>query len=566
MLLIFLSWIYILFTTVNLGVSLNKIIKIKIRNFVITSIFGLFAVTILASIWAIFGRINIEFHAFLLLLNGIVFFKFRTEIVSVYKSFISDFKLLSNSLKWFLILVSILIIAQCATKPFIIDNESYYIQTIKWLNQYGFVKGLANLHIFFAQNSGWHIAQSAFNFSFLYKNFNDLSGFCLFLGNIFCVFKLNNYFKSNKTSQLIVAFPLLINVFLFKFINAPSPDIPTYIFTFIIFYYLIKENQNDKVHNFYIISILALFIFYCKITSVVILLLPLYMLFDNFKELLPKLKSIIILSFTILLLFVIKNTILVGSPFYPILNNQFIAFDFAVPKDLIEFMFNGTRIDGFYITENNLKTLSYFTIAKKWFFSSLIDSIFNLLTFITVVISPFFIFKFYNKKSYWIIFIISIIQMIIMFLSSPQYRYFIHFIFFLDFMVLAVFLKNKKLVVISIYGILIICGIVLFIPIKMNKLTTNKLMNSDATFSINNLIFPYSNSKLDAVFTKEQLGNLNYNSINEDYFIWATGNGDLPCINKYQLDFINKNYHYIPQMRTDNLKDGFYSKKVLPNE
>ena len=62
--------------------------------------------------------------------------------------------------------ITVLIIAQCSTAPFVIDNETYYIQTIKWLNEYGFVRGLANLHISLGQCSGWHILQSAFSFSF----------------------------------------------------------------------------------------------------------------------------------------------------------------------------------------------------------------------------------------------------------------------------------------------------------------------------------------------------------------------------------------------------------------
>ena len=77
MLLIFLSWIYILFTTINLGFGLDKILDLKNKNFVITAILGLFSATVFASCWAIFGRINIEFHVFLLLLNLILFFKFK---------------------------------------------------------------------------------------------------------------------------------------------------------------------------------------------------------------------------------------------------------------------------------------------------------------------------------------------------------------------------------------------------------------------------------------------------------------------------------------------------------
>ena len=169
MLLIFLSWLYILFTTINLGFGLDKILGLKNKDFVTTAILGLFSATVFASIWAIFGRINIAFHVFLLLLNLIIFFKFKKEISAIYKSFTLQIQQLELPLKLYLGIISILIIAQCASIPYVNDNESYYIQTIKWLNEYGFVKGIINIHLFFGQTSGWHITQSAFNFSFLYK-------------------------------------------------------------------------------------------------------------------------------------------------------------------------------------------------------------------------------------------------------------------------------------------------------------------------------------------------------------------------------------------------------------
>ena len=200
MTLIFLSWIYIFFTTINLGFSLDKIIYLNQRNFATTSFLGLFSATVLGCIWAIFGRLNIEFHIFILVINVFVIIKYNNDIITIYKLFYKKIRELEFALQFFLAVITILILAQCASIPYIIDNESYYIQTIKWLNEFGFVKGLANLHIFFAQTSGWHVTQSIFNFSFLYKNFNDLSGFCLLLGNIFAVLKLNKYFI-NKIYQ-----------------------------------------------------------------------------------------------------------------------------------------------------------------------------------------------------------------------------------------------------------------------------------------------------------------------------------------------------------------------------
>ncbi|WP_134140880.1 LIC_10190 family membrane protein [Flavobacterium sp. S87F.05.LMB.W.Kidney.N] len=237
MVLIIISWIYILVTTINLGVSFDKLMNLSNKNFVITSILGLFSTTILASIWAIFGRINIEFHIFLILLNIFSFLKFQNSIIDLYKTSLLELQQLPKRLKIVLCIISVLIILQCASIPFVIDNESYYIQTIKWLNEYGFVKGLSNLHLFYGQTSGWHITQSVFNFSFLYKNFNDLSGFCLLLGNVFAIQKLNEYSKNDNKNYLLVGLLPLFNIFFFQFISAPSPDIPVYIFSFIFFFY-----------------------------------------------------------------------------------------------------------------------------------------------------------------------------------------------------------------------------------------------------------------------------------------------------------------------------------------
>ena len=54
--------------------------------------------------------------------------------------------------------------------------------------------------------------------------------------------------------------------------------------------------------------------------------------------------------------------------------------------------------------------------------------------------------------------------------------------------------------------------------------------------------------------------NFYYNSpVNVDFF-WGTANGEIPCVNKKQIDYFEQKYNVKPQMRSDNLKDGFYAK------
>ena len=319
MVLIILSWIYILFTTINLGFVLDRIFILKNKDFVITSFLGLFSVTVLASIWAIFGRINVEFHIFLILSNFLIFWKFKKEIADIYKSFYFELRNLSKFLKYYLFTISILIVAQCCTAPYVIDNETYYIQTIKWLNEYGFIKGLVNLHLFLGQTSGWHITQSVFNFSFLYGNFNDLSGFCLLLGMIFSIIKLNSYYaeKRNFNFLLIGAFPFA-SIFYFQFISAPSPDMPVYVLTFLIFFLFLENFKNCNSEKFTIITTLVLYVLYIKYSTLPFVLIPVILLINNFKVLSTALWKTSILSVTIILLFIIKNVFITGHPLFPL--------------------------------------------------------------------------------------------------------------------------------------------------------------------------------------------------------------------------------------------------------
>ncbi|WP_395044811.1 LIC_10190 family membrane protein [Flavobacterium sp.] len=565
MVLIILSWIYIFFTTINLGYGLEKIISIKQRNLVITSFLGLFSATILGSIWAIFGRINIEFHVFLLVINFFIIAKYKFEIIQIYKSFIKKIKELEFGLQFFLVIISVLILAQCASIPYIIDNESYYIQTIKWINEYGFVKGLANLHIFLAQTSGWHVAQSIFNFSFLYKNFNDLSGFCLLLGNIFAIFKLNSYFKNQKKSFLIAGLLPFANVFFFQFISAPSPDIAVYILTFILLFYFIKGYKKTKIEDFNLITILTLFILFIKPTSILIALIPITLQLLNFKKLIKTMYIPTLVSILVLVVFITKNLLITGYPLFPLTNFN-LSFDYAVPKNVMQYFFSENMRYSFFISETDLKNLSPIKIAIKWLFSSNINSIFNILTLIVFTLSPIFIYKYFNKKSVWIIYLVMLIQLMFLLIIAPQYRFFIHLTLFLSFLMFASWFTHRKYILLGYFVSTLLVIIVVFFPISFKGLTQNKLISKNSNFNIENTIFPHNNTKWKTNFQKHQKGNLIYNSPINNYFFWGTGNGDLPAVNIDQLNYFEKYFYVIPQQRTNNLKDGFYPKKLSENE
>lgn len=558
MILILLSWIYILFTTINLGFFLDKILKLKVKNFAIISILGLFSTTIIASIWAIFGRINFEFHIAILFLNFILVVFNKYAILSIYRNFFYEIKKLEKSLKLFLGFITFFIIAQCASIPYAIDNESYYIQTIKWINEFGFVKGLANIHFFLGQTSGWHIAQSAFNFSFIYDKFNDLSGFCLLLGNIFAIQKLNDYFKNQEKTNLIIGLFPLANVFLFQFISAPSPDMPIYVFTFVVFAYFLENHKNFDNQTFNLISILVLFSLYIKTTAIALCILPLIILFLNYKEI--KIYKITLFSILILGLFVAKNTIVTGFPLFPITRNFGFVADYQIPEKIAVLYYSLTKYFAYSLTENQFNQMSVWEVFLRWISMPKLHGLFNKLSLFLVVFTPIILYRFFNQRRFWILYLIMSVQLLLLFLSSPQYRFFMNFILFFSFLWMTIFISKKKTILILLGFSILATAFVLFVPMNLKSLARNEHAVTTSNFSIENSIFPFQNSKYQTDFEPIENENFHYNSPKNIDFFWGTSDGEIPCVNKKQIDYFDKKYNIKPQMRSGDLKDGFYAK------
>lgn len=552
MLLILISWIYIFFTSINFGNLLLRILKCKSNYVVLTSIIGLFFITILASIWAVFGRINIEFHICILILNGAIFYTSKKNILSLYKELYNDFTFLSKPLKWMFLFNVLLILIQSSTSPILTDNETYYIQTIKWLNEYGFVPGLANLHLFLGQTSGWHITQSVFNFSFLYSNFNDINGFALVITSFFFLKRLQIYFESKSNIDLLFGlFPLLFIV-LFPFINAPSPDVMVYLLSFLVFYLFLKE----ATLNFTTILLLALFAFYIKITAAILLIIPFLILLANFSKVKSTLFKSGIISCIVFFLWTVKNIIITGYPFFPISKFTLFEVKHAIPKPILDYFFSKELMHSFYIFHGKFENNSMLDILKSYFLYNGIDSVFAIITFLLVLISPFVLIRLKNYKL-WVIYSLFIAQLLLLSFSSPQFRFYFFFTLFFGLLLISSVLKNKKFIFLAVYVNLFLILFIYFIP---NSFHYQSLEN----LTISNSIFPNSNSSTVVEYKAISNENLHYNSPLNDSLFWITGNGLLPCVSQSQIEYFQTNFNVVPQLNGATLKDGFYSKKINP--
>ncbi|MBU2938665.1 hypothetical protein KO494_03835 [Lacinutrix sp. C3R15] len=564
MLFILLSWLYILAISSIIGVTVNSIIQLKKQDTIITLFLGFFGVTLLASVWAIPFAINAYFYAFLLILTSVLSYLQYKSILAFWLQLKAETASLSLFFKVFITGIGFLILAQSASPPFVIDNESYYIQTIKWLNTYGFTNGLVNLHVFLGQTSAWHILQSAFNFSFIYKHFNDLSALALLLGNVYAIFKLQAFLSKKDTniSNLIFGLFPLWNVFFFPFISAPSPDIAIYVLSNILLHQFVLCYANYTKQAFFTVVLLSFFMAFIKLTALPFCILSL-VLYKRYFVFTRSTTSIVVLFGSLtLLLFTIKNIIITGNLVFPLQGIDRLKTSWSLPENIASYFANYTKPYAYHLTEEAFNKASLFIKLKSWLLAPTLHGIFNKAIILILLIFPIINYKSKNKKAFYAIYTIAIIAMLFLFLTSPQYRFFFPFILCFSLLIASKIFRHKNSIKTVLVCSIILVAIPLFFKIDNVQISNNKQLAVSSTFSLEYVINPYKNSKYAKKYKSIQLNKTTIHTPTEVDFFWGTGDIPLPALNQEQLDFFKTHFQIIPQQRTKHLKDGFISKKA----
>lgn len=556
MILIALSWIILLLFFISSGIAVKSVLNIKSSGNYIPIFFGVFIQCILLNICSFFFRIGLEiFIANFLISIGITYWK-SEEIKESIKEIIFDIRELSTISKLSLIVLFLFSLFKCSQYPFIIDNESYYLQTIQWINEYGFVKGLGNLHIYLGQTSPFHVLQAGFNFNFITERSNDLNGLIL---NLSTLYFITEFEKRNKINGKIhwIGFILVFNILFFQFINAPSPDLSIVLFSQILFYHFL--DKEDSFDNFKIVTLLFLLLIFVKITVAPLGLVVIYLL--GFKK--NRINFLLFFGSIIAVVLVLKNLIITGYPFYP-LSILPINKDWTIPEKLLTFFVQISENAGYFKTavSNNQ---SLFDKLISWIQLDGINRIFNFGILLLFAFG-WFVKVIKTEKKYFFLYLVLALTFLILLFTSPQYRFFLPVFVFLFVLISSTVFSYLKINQKTVQYFLLV---VILVPLLFTEIITfpnllkNQLHQEKEINSWSQILIPNENSKFSKIeFEKIKEGNLNYFSPKDELFFYGTADGPLPCVNKLQLNYLKTYYHIKPQQRTHNLGDGFYSKKT----
>jgi hypothetical protein len=309
--------------------------KLQIRsNFVEIILLGLVTCNTLVSIISLFSAINIIIVCVFFIVGLIIFYINKNVLILLFSRLYASKSLLFCSL--FFIVIGFFL---ALSSPENYDTDLYHLQTIKWIEKFPAVPGLANLHGRFGFNPNIFTL-------FSLTSLNDIFNQEIFSIN-FLVFSILIYYYI-KTLHSIYIKEGISNIFFFflfifliilrlKNLSSPSPDylstvIPLYIFSRLIQFSM--NNEKNVINRSIPILVLSVYVLTVKLAALPILLIFLFLIF-HYKVSRKYFLWLISLFLVILLPWIVRNVVITGWLVYPMPFLDLFNFDWKVPIESV---------------------------------------------------------------------------------------------------------------------------------------------------------------------------------------------------------------------------------------
>lgn len=526
MLLMLLSTVILIPSFMGWGHIIHYVLTPYIKGVAGYALSGILGLSIIFTILSFFTPLNFYVEIPSLFIGLLFFLKDH-----LYKKF----RVFSQTDCIIIVTASIIIIFCSSFYPFVLDHYGYYAPTIKWLNEYGMVKGISNLDITLGQMSVWHIFQAGFS------NFSDPF---LRINSILLIVYILYIIEEKSWIQLCIIPVLLL------FSQSPSPDLPVIVFSLIILNEIMKGNSSAVS-----LFVFSSFVFIIKPTMIWLPILGfLYSTFiikSKFNSVLPGLA--------IILLFFIKNIYTFGYPIFPVVLPNLGVHWQPNPEILkISSRFAIQKTYDMQYSYEEIRNFSAIDYIRNWFLLEGIKSKINILFIVSLLL--FIVFAIIKKNKIITLICVSlIIKSILVLLFSAQYRFFID-VFFVIFLVFLAGCFNRKTSLALFFVLnMIIISFLMMPDILKTYLPSFRPGSFMGKYEIKQLYKPsayhYNN------FNSYKIGNLKFNVSKNYPYNFDT---ELPAISESYI-YSNIKAGIFPQLADEeNIHHGFIWKKLTP--
>ena len=529
--------VILLFYFYSFGLLFNKLIPKMNHYYSLTILNGMIGVGLVSFFAAFIFPLNQIYEIVLILFSLLGLVVYRKSAINFLKFF--------KELPWYFYCILLAGLVFTVTYPYILDHFGYYVPTIKWLDFAGYVKGLSNLEWVLVQNSFWHVLQASVN--------EVLDHYYRLNFVLFIVFNL--YLIESKSVRL-----LPFNLIFLFFLNAPSPDFPVMALSIIVLNEYLKSTNKVSDYLFF-----AAIIFVIKPISI---LLIVFFLIEYFKK--KEYKNLkdknLLLIISLAFFFCLKGIVLSGNPLFPLVYTSIQELNWASPKSMY-FISENT---GKFIPLKELFTLdevlkmSKVEFYKNVFFGKALRS--RILLGIIVFTTVLFVYSLFNFRKnstrFWLMLAI-VIKVVFILVTSPQFRFLLD-VFVIDVFIILLLFKNELFnSKWSLANFTVVCLMVValvFPNLWAKKLKGISTFSYLSKFESKFLLKP---GQYDLTYKTGQIGNFKYNFPENYPLIYSV---KVPAISLATLNWYYTNGGYVQQIDPNNVKKGFYWKKMTEEE
>jgi len=339
MALVILNWVYILVTVFLCGFAfaalVEKTLGYQIKNTVELLFFGLIAVTVYAQLFSLFAGVGIVANLFLAGACILFFVRQRQRITDFLLERLRD----SSVLYKIILAVLVIVWCYCTSRGYMhYDSDLYHAQSIRWIEEYGVVKGLGNIHVRFAYNSSFFALSALYSMKHITgMSLHTLNGFIALLLSVeaIAVFDRRRFARANavRLSDFARLGALYYLTLIYRDIVSPASD---YCVMCVVFYLVIRwlsylEEEETNITPYGLLCVMGVYAVTLKLTAGVILLLLIKPAYTLLKE--RRYREILfdsLLGIIVIAPWIIRTALISGYLLYPFPALDVLAVDWKI--------------------------------------------------------------------------------------------------------------------------------------------------------------------------------------------------------------------------------------------
>ena len=312
------------------------------RGDVAPALAGIAAVTVYAQIWSLFGGVGIAANVCMCICLVLMGIYYRRDICGILECIVRDLK--SDRLPVIVSLLLIIVMAYGASHGLMhYDTGLYHAQAIRWIEEYGSVPGLANLHTRLGYNSSAFCLNALYSFAFTGQSYHVTGAFCALLLALECAYRpvrdRGGLLCASGLARVMGIYYLLI---IFDEMVSPASDYYMVCMGFILVIrwmdsvemYKSETGRDEALARMSMLAVFTSFILTVKLSGAVFVLLavlPGYRLLREHRE--REFAYCVGAGVVTVLPYLARNIVLSGWLLYPSTVLGIFDTDWRVPRD-----------------------------------------------------------------------------------------------------------------------------------------------------------------------------------------------------------------------------------------